>query len=313
MKGKLNNIKIVSTGKYLPKKVLTNKDFEKMVDTSDEWIVSRTGIKERHIVTDETTVDLAYNAALDAIIKADYDVNDIDCIIVATCTPDKSTPATANLLQARLGLNDKPIPCFDLSAACSGFLYAINVATQMLASGNLKSALVVGAERLSSVTDYTDRNTCVLFGDAAGAVILESTTEKKDAYFYTASSGDTEGLLTVDHFIHMDGRKVYQFAVKAMETSILKVLEDCNLSIDDIDMIIPHQANTRIIETCAKAMNVEMDQFFINIEKYGNTSAASVAVALDEYLDTLESKDNKKVLLVAFGGGFTWGCALLTL
>lgn len=310
---KMNNLKVVSTGKYLPKKVLTNSDFEKMVDTSDEWIYTRTGIKERHIVEGESTVDLAYHASMNAIKKANYDVNKIDLIIVATCTPDRATPSTANLLQAKLGLNNKDIPCFDLSAACTGFIYALDVAAQMLNSNSFNTALVVGAERLSSVCDYTDRNTCVLFGDGAGAMIIENTKEKKDAYFFTASTGDDELVLTVNGKIKMDGRKVYQFATKAIETSINKVLNDCSLTLNDIDKIISHQANIRILETSAKQLDVSMDKFFVNIEDYGNTSSASVIIALDEYLDTVTNKDGMKILFVAFGGGFTWGSALITL
>lgn len=309
----MNNIKIVSTGKYVPLKILTNSDLEKMVETTDEWIYTRTGIKSRHIVTNETTADLAYNAAINAIEKSNYDINKIDLIIVATCSAEYTTPSIANIIQARLGLNDKDIPCFDLSAACSGFIYAMDVASQMLASGVFCGALIIGAENLSSRTDYTDRNTCILFGDGAGAMIIENTLESKPTYFYTASMGDLDEVLTVKDKIHMEGRKVYSFATKAMETSISKVLIDSGLEKDEITKIIPHQANIRIIETAAKALDIDMDKFFVNIENYGNTSSASIIIALDEYLDTLESKTNQKIIAVAFGGGFTWGAALLTL
>ena len=313
MKRKMNNIKIVSTGKYIPQKTLTNADLEKMVETSDEWIYSRTGIKSRHVVTDETITDLAYLAAKNAIDKVNYDINKIDLIIVATCSSEYKTPSVANVVQAKLGLNDKDIPCFDITAACSGFVYALDVASQMINSGGFQGALVIGAETLSHYTDYSDRNTCILFGDGAGAMIIENTTEDKLAYFYTASMGDLDETLIVKDKIAMEGRKVYTFATRAMETSVNKVLNDCQLSKDDIDVIIPHQANIRIIETASKALDINMDKFYVNIEEYGNTSSASIIIALDEYLDKLESKQNQKIIFVAFGGGFTWGAALLTL
>jgi 3-oxoacyl-[acyl-carrier-protein] synthase-3 len=310
---KLNNVKVVSTGKYIPETVLTNQDMEKMVDTTDEWIYTRTGIKNRHIVNGETTSDMATRAARKAIEKVNYDTSKIDLILVATFTPDYMSPSVANLVQAKLGLNDQDITCFDLNAACSGFIYAVNVATQMLNSGTYKAALVIGAETLSKVTNYEDRNTCVLFGDGSGAVILENTDETKPAYFYTSSKGDLDKIILVVQKIAMEGKKVYQFATKAIENSVNKVLNDCGLTKDDIEKVIPHQANLRIIEKAAELLTIDMSKFFINIDKYGNTSAASIAIALDEYLDTLTERDNKKIILVGFGGGFTWGAALLTL
>ena len=313
MKREMNNIKVVSTGKYVPQKILTNYDLEKIVETSDEWIYTRTGIKSRHISTTETTADLAYFAAKAAIEKVNYDINNIDLIIVATCSAELKTPSVANIVQAKLGLNDKDIPCFDISAACTGFVYALDVASQMINRGGFKGALVIGAETLSTHTDFTDRNTCILFGDGAGAMIIENTEAVKPAYFYTASMGVLDNVLTVKDKIAMEGRKVYTFATKAMESSVNKILNDCNLTPDDIDKIIPHQANIRIIETASKALNIGMDKFFVNIEHYGNTSSASVIIALDEYLETLDSRDNKKIIFVAFGGGFTWGATLLTL
>lgn len=315
MKKNLNNIKILSTGKYIPEKVLTNKDFEKIVDTNDEWIYTRTGIKNRHFVEDQTTSDLAYLAAKNAIEKINYDTKKIDIIIVATCTPELYTPSVANLVQAKLGLNDQDIVCFDINAACTGSIYALNVASQMLNSGAYNSALVIGAETLSKKVNFEDRGTCVLFGDGAGAVIIENTKEEKPAYFYVSSKGDLEKTIVVDEHIIMNGKKVYQFATKIIEHSVRKVLDDTNINTNNIVKIIPHQANIRIIETAAKNLELDMDNFFTNIHKYGNTSAASILIAFDEYLETVDPKDieNKQIIFVGFGGGFTWGAALITL
>lgn len=310
------NLKIISTGHYVPPKCLTNEDLEKMVDTSDKWIFSRTGIKNRHITENpsiENTSDLAYKAALNAISKSNYDKEKIDLIITATFTPDYKSPSVANLVQAKLGLSHKEITCFDLNAACTGFIYALNVASLMLNNGNYQSALVIGAEVISKYTDYTDRNTCVLFGDGAGAVIIEKTFEKKPAHFFTASRGELDKLIYVDNFVHMNGKEVYLFATNALEKSICKVLNDTNLNINDIKTIIPHQANLRIIQSVAKNLGLDMSKFFINIEKYGNTSAASIAIALDEFMMSPDAKPDDKVLMVGFGGGFTYGASILTI
>lgn len=309
----MNNIKIVSSGKYLPKNILTNFDLEQMVDTSDEWIVSRTGIKSRYIAKEETNSDLAYLAAKNAIDKANYDKNKIELIIVATFTSEYKSPSVASLVQAKLGLNQIDIACFDINAACTGFIYALHVATQMINSGSYNNALVIGSEVISSVINYRDRNTCVLFGDGAGALIIEKTDLEKPAYFYTSSEGDLENRIIVRDYIEMEGQKVYQFATKIIPTSILKVLEKANLSIEDIDMVIPHQANIRIIEKAASFLEVSMNKFYVNIKNYGNTSAASVAIAFDEYIESLENPDGKKIIFVGFGAGLSWGAALLTL
>jgi len=309
------NLKIISTGHYVPKKCLTNEDLEKIVDTSDEWIYSRTGVKNRHIVESpkiEDTSDLAYKAALDAINKVNYDINKIDLIITATFTPDYRSPSVANLVQAKLGLSHKEIPCFDINAACTGFIYALNIASQMLNSQNYKSVLVIGAEVISKFVDYTDRSTCVLFGDGAGAIILEKTLENKPAYFYTVSQGELDKLIYVDDFVHMNGKEVYLFATNTIEKAIKKILNSTNMTFNDIATIIPHQANLRIIQSVAKKLELDMSKFFINIEKYGNTSAASVAIALDEFVST-NAKPDDKVLLVGFGGGFTYGATILTI
>ena len=307
------NFKIVSSGSYVPNKVLTNFDLEKIVDTNDEWIYTRTGIKNRRIVEDETTSDMATIAATRAIERVNYDKTKIDLIIVATFTPDILSPSVANFVQAKLGLNEVELMSFDVNAACTGFIYALNIAKEMLSSGNFKSALVIGAETLSKQTNYTDRNTCVLFGDGAGAVIVEATDEEKPAYFYSASKGDLEEIIYVDPLIRMEGRKVYHFASRILEKSVNEVLNKAKLSIKDIDLIIPHQANARIIESAVKSLEFDMDKVFMNIDKYGNTSSASIPIAIDEYLRSTKDTEGKKIILVGFGGGFTWGAGLLTL
>jgi 3-oxoacyl-[acyl-carrier-protein] synthase-3 len=263
-------------------------------------------------VKEETPADLAYLAALDAIAKADYDRSKIDLIIIASVSNPYRTPSVSNMVQAKLGLNGSTVACFDINAACTGFIYALNIASQMLTTGAYQHALVIGAETLSKVLDFSDRNTCVLFGDGAGAVILE-TCESKPAYFYCSSEGDTEERIIINPYIRMEGRKVYQFATKIIEESIRRILTESGLELADIDIIIPHQANIRIIESAAKSLDIGMDKFFVNIENYGNTSAASIPIALEEYLSQNKDREGKKVLLVGFGGGLTWGSAILTL
>ena len=311
---KLNHpmIKVISSGKYAPPTLITNEDLEKLVETSDEWITSRTGIKTRHKAIDELTSDMAVKAALNAIERVNYDVSKIDLIIMATITGDQSTPSTANFIQAKLGLVHE-VMSFDINAACTGFVYGLEVAASMLQTGRFRAALVIGAETLTKVVDYTDRNTCVLFGDGAGAMIIEpSTQERHQAYFFNAARGDLHNTLTVVSKIKMDGKKVYQFAVDAMEQAIRKVLEDASLLPEDIDIIIPHQANERIIQSVSKSMGIPMEKFMLNLSEYGNTSAASIPLTISEYFDQNETK-NKKILLVGFGGGFTWGSAILQL
>lgn len=310
---KQNQIRLVSTGHYAPPKILTNADLEKIVDTSDEWITTRTGIKERRIAENEANSDLATKAALAAIEKANYDIKKIDLIIVATFTPDYKSPNVANFVQAKLGLNNRPITAFDINAACTGFIYALNVAAQMLSSGNYQSALVIGSEKISKVTDYTDRNTCVLFGDGAGAVILEPTKNAKPWLFFTASRGDQDLILYVDEYVHMDGQKVYQFASKAIDSSIRLLLDFDGMKPQDLAAIIPHQANIRIIQSASKSLGLPIDHFFVDLHKYGNTSAASIAIALDEYLDLYKSEEERTLILVGFGAGLTWGAARITL
>lgn len=301
-------IKVLGTGHYVPNQIITNHDLEKLVETSDEWIVSRTGIKERRKVTTETTHEMAYLASKEALKKANIDASEIDIIIVATITENQKTPAVANFVAGLLGI-EHDVMSFDINAACTGFVYALELASSLIQQPKYRKALVIGAETLSNVLDYTDRNTCILFGDGAGAVVIEKGNDNNLGYFYNTSKPDMNNTLDVGTYIKMDGRKVFLFAVDVVEKSILKVLEDANLTIDDIDHIIPHQANERIIMSVAKSMNVSMDKFVMNIASYGNTSAASIPLTLSEYKE--KHKETKRVLFVGFGGGFTYGAAIV--
>ncbi|MBN2300506.1 MAG: ketoacyl-ACP synthase III [Acholeplasmataceae bacterium] len=305
-------IKIISSGKYTPEMVISNEDLEKLVDTSNEWIVSRTGILRRRKAVNENTSDMAYQAAMHAINRVHYDKSKIDLIIMATITGDQMTPSTANFVQAKLGL-DHEVMSFDINAACTGFVYGLEIASALLQTNRFRAALVIGGEILTKIVDYTDRNTCVLFGDGAGAMIIEPSDDQNDtAYFFNAAKGDMNDSLTVKKFIEMDGKKVYQFAVSAMEQAIHKILNESQLTIDDIDMVIPHQANERIIQSVAKSTGIPISKFMMNLSEYGNTSAASIPLTISEYYDQNETK-GKKILLVGFGGGFTWGSAILKL
>ena len=301
-------IKILGTGHYVPNQIVNNHDLEKIVDTSDEWIVSRTGIKERRKVHHETTHEMAYLSSKNALKEAKIDASEIDLIVVATITENQKTPAVANFVAGLLGIEDD-VMSFDLNAACTGFVYALEVAASLIQQPKYRKALVIGAETLSNVLDYTDRNTCILFGDGAGAVVIEKGKETQLGYFYNTSRPDMSNTLDVGKFIKMDGRKVFLFAVEVIEKSIKKVLEDANLTLEDIDHIIPHQANERIILAVSKSMNVSMDKFVMNIASYGNTSAASIPLTLSEY----KKKHTKtmSLLLVGFGGGFTYGAAIV--
>lgn len=307
---KHNQIRLVATGRYTPERVMTNAELETIVDTTDEWITTRTGIKERRFAAEnEDTSDIAAKAALNAFSKSNYDTSKIDLIIVATFTADLKSPSVANFVQAKTGLNDRPITCFDINAACTGFIYALNVASQMLTAGNYHSALVIGSEKITKVTDFTDRNTCVLFGDGAGAVILErdERPQSRPWLFFTASRGDLDQILYVDNYVHMEGQKVYQFASKAIDSSIRSLLDYDQMTPEDIDVFIPHQANIRIIQSAAKSLGLPMDHFFVNVDKYGNTSAASIPIALDEYLEQYPSEQERTLIMVGFGAGLTWG------
>jgi len=263
--------KILGTGSYVPEKILTNEDLRQYVDTTDEWITSRTGIKERHIVTNESTLDLAYNASLRAIEASGVDISNIDLLIVATVTSDYAFPGVANLLQAKLGLEH--IMAFDINAACSGFIYTMQIADKMIKSGAYKTALIVGAETLSRLTDWRDRNTCVLFGDGAGAMVIAKSDKNKIKDIITASSGDTEMLLycknpdlkdpevnaiSVQDHIHMNGTEVFKFASRAMPKTVKQLLKRNNLTIEDVNYIIAHQANLRIIDKSARELEMDM-------------------------------------------------------
>lgn len=307
------NLEIIGSGVATLKNKYTNNDFKKFVDTSDEWIYSRTGIKTRYFTEDENTSDIGYIAALKAIENANIDKNEIDLIIVATMTPDNFTPSCACLIQAKLGLNNKKIMAFDVNAACSGFVYALEIASNMLE--NYKCALVIGSEVLSKIIDFTDRNTCVLFGDGAGAIVVKKSLFDKKMLFYSNCIGDLQGKLIAENinkngnftYLKMDGKEVFKFAVNAMEKSINYILEKLNIKLDDIDLIIPHQANIRIIEYVCKKLNVSIDKFYMNIAEFGNTSAASIPIALNNAIKEEKIKENSKIILVGFGGGFAYG------
>ena len=306
-------VKLIGTGKYGPSGLITNADLEKMVDTTDEWIISHTGIKTRHKVVNETTADLAYLAGLNAIEKAKFDREMIDAIIVATITPDFASPSMAAVVQAKLGLNHRDITCFDINAACTGFVYALQVATALLNSPKYRHILIIGAETLTKIMDYTDRSTCILFGDGAGSLIVGRGQSHQTVSFYTASEGDMEDVLSVKEVLKMQGRRVFKFAINAIEKSINRLLELDESRLDMVTKIIPHQANYRIIEGVADLKKIPLNKFFLNLEHYGNTSAASIPIALDEFLSSNVLKRGDKLMLVGFGAGLTWGGALINL
>lgn len=323
----MQGLNILGFGYYLPKKKVINNDFIDHIDTTDEWIKTRTGINSRYLSEDENTSKLAYEAAIKAIKNANIDKEKIDLIIVATMTPDNFTPSTACILQGLLGLTENKVMAFDINAACSGFVYSLNVAYSMLNSGIYKCALVVGCETLSKIIDFTDRSTCILFGDGAGAVVA-TVSEDKKSYFYTRSKYDEEKVLIAegislsnnmnnsvvpDHFLRMNGQEVFKFAINALEDGITEILKRANKTIDDIDVIIPHQANLRIINNVSRKLKLESGKMYVNLDKYGNTSAASIAIALSEGFESGVFKRGMKVILVGFGAGLTWGAVYLEL
>jgi 3-oxoacyl-[acyl-carrier-protein] synthase-3 len=317
--------RIVGTGSYLPEKVLTNADLEKMVETNDEWIVSRSGIRERHIAAEgETTGDLAYHAAVRALDAAGMQANELELVILGTTTPDLIFPSTACLVQHRLGANG--CPAFDVNAACSGFIYALSVADSMIKAGSIRNALVIGAETLSRMVDWTDRGTCVLFGDAAGAVVLKAGDEpgilsthlhadggKRDLLYNPVgvSTGFDAELPNCGVKVMMAGSDVFKHAVKALDSVVDETLAANGLDKADLDWLIPHQANLRIIEATAKRLQMSMDRVIVTVDRTGNTSAGSVPLALDEAVRSGKIKRGELLLLEAFGGGFTWGSALV--
>ncbi|MTI64757.1 beta-ketoacyl-ACP synthase III [Methylophaga sp.] len=314
--------RIAGTGSYLPEKVLTNHDLEKMVDTTDQWITDRTGIKKRHIVADdETTTDLAYQAAIKAMEAAGISKNDIDMIIVATTTPTRIFPSTASLLQEKLGIGG--CPAFDIQAVCTGFVYALTVADKFIKAGGVNNVLVIGAEAFSRIVDWTDRNTCVLFGDGAGAVVLQASEEPGILSTHIHSDGNFNQLLHVPSgpgskgfnedtaYVDMQGNEVFKVAVKTLSTIVDETLEANNMDKKDVDWLIPHQANIRIIAATARKLNMSMDHVVVTVDEHGNTSAASIPLALDVAVRDGRIKRGETLLFEAFGGGFTWGSALI--
>ena len=320
--------RITGTGSYLPTKVLTNADLEKIVDTDDDWIVTRTGIRERHIAADdEATSDLAFHAATEALAAADLAAEEIDLIIVATTTPDYPFPSTAALLQAKLGA--LKAAAFDVQAVCTGFVYALATADQFIRSGMYRKVLVVGAEVLSRLLDWKDRTTCILFGDGAGAVVLEADeSERGIVSSHLHSDGSQYDLLYVPgggskeplsrelldsgrQYIRMKGNEVFRIAVTALESTVLEALEANNLKAEDIDLLVPHQANIRIINATGKKLGLSGEKVMITVDRHGNTSSASIPLALCQAVKENRVEDGALVLLEAFGGGFTWGSILL--
>lgn len=318
---------ILGVGSYLPEKIISNFDLEKIMDTSDEWIRTRTGIKERRFAdVNEATSDLATKAALNAIKDANLTPEDIDLIIVATITPDMIFPSTACLVQANIKATKAA--CFDLEAACSGFIYGMTVAKQFIETNTYKHVLVIGAEALSRILDYEDRSTAILFGDGAGAVVMGSVNEGGVLSTNLGSDGNGKDYLNIPaggsknpaseetlknrlHYVKMAGNDVFKFAVRIMQDASIKCVESANLDIQDIDYLIPHQANIRIIEASAKRLKLNMDKVYVNLDRYGNMSAASIPVALDEAYREGKIKKGDNIVLVGFGGGLTWGASVV--
>jgi len=314
--------RIAGTGSYLPKKILSNADLEKMIDTTDEWIFSRTGVRERHIAAkSEHTSDLALEAAKNAIASAGIDANQIDLIIIATTTPDKIFPSVATMVQRKLGIAG--CPAFDIQAVCSGFIYALATADNFIKAGGTKCALVIGAETFSRITDYTDRGNCILWGDGAGAVILQasqSTENEKQGIISTHlhADGNYEKMLHVPRkhdgtpdTVHMEGNAVFKMAVNTLDQIVDETLAANNMQKSDIDWLVPHQANIRILQATAKKLDMPMDKVVVTVDKHGNTSAASIPLALDVAVRDGRIKRGDMILMEAFGGGFTWGTALI--
>lgn len=303
--------KIIGTGSYLPAKVLTNFDLEKIVETTHEWIFTRSGIEERHIAAEnELTSDLALQASLKAIEASGIDVGEIDLIVVATTSPDMPFPSTACILQDKLGIKNGGA-AFDLQAVCGGFVYALNTADLYIRSGQAKTALVVGAEVLSRMVDWNDRTTCVLFGDGAGAVVLRASDKPGVVAAKLHADGRHRKMLTANPMIAMDGQAVFKFAVKVLSDVVEELLKEQKLGGSEINWLIPHQANIRIIEATAKKLGMKMDNVVQTVAKHGNTSAASIPLALDTAVRDGRIKAGQNILIEAVGGGFTWGATLI--
>ncbi len=314
--------RLVGSGSYLPPNIVTNDDLAKIVDTSDTWIQERTGIRQRHIATSESTLDLAEQAALQALAAAGKKAQEIDLIIIATTTPDRVFPSTATLLQARLGIAG--CPAFDLQAVCSGFVYGLAVVNAFIKTGLCKNALLVGAETLSRIVDWTDRSTCVLFGDGAGAVVISADTAPGILSTHIYADGKYQDLLTVPKgigqaandlspFIQMKGSEVFKVSVATLDHLVEETLTANKLTKADLDWLIPHQANFRIIQATAKRLQLPMERVVLTLQKHGNTSAASIPLALDDAWRSGQLKTGELLLFEAFGGGFTWGSALVRL
>jgi len=322
------NVRIVATGAYVPERVLTNEELTRTVDTTDEWIYTRTGIRERRIAaSNQATSDMAAEAARRALAESGIEPGDVEQIIVATCTPDMLFPSTACYVQRAIGATRAS--CMDLSAACSGFLYAMETARQFIVSGSVRTSLVIGAEKMSGVVDWSDRSTCVLFGDGAGAAILQPTdTGRGIMSTIMGSDGSLSDLLTIPgggsrhpltgemldqrlQYVKMAGREVFKHAVTHMAEAAEQALEQCGVTIDDVACIIPHQANARIIQAIGQRIGAPIEKIFVNVDRYGNTSAASIIIALDEAAKCGRIQRGDLVLMVVFGAGFTWAASLI--
>ncbi|MGE6378864.1 beta-ketoacyl-ACP synthase III [Peribacillus muralis] len=306
------NAGILGLGRYLPEKILTNADLEKMMDTSDEWIRTRTGIEERRIANDEiNTSDMAYEAAKAALENAEISAEDIDMILVATVTPDQSFPTVACMIQEKLGA--KKAAAMDVSAACAGFMYGMITAQQFIQTGAYKYVLIVGVEKLSKITNWEDRNTAVLFGDGAGAAVVGPVAEGKGILSFELGADGSGGkyLMQEGEFLSMNGREVFKFAVRQMGESSLNVLDKAGLTKEDVDLLVPHQANIRIMEASRERLGLPVEKMTKTVHKYGNTSSASIPIALVEEMEAGRIKDNDLIIMVGFGGGLTWGAIAL--
>ncbi|MYL30549.1 beta-ketoacyl-ACP synthase III [Halobacillus halophilus] len=303
----------LGVGHYTPEKVLTNKDMEKIVDTSDEWIRTRTGIEERRIASDDMdTSDLAVRASQEALKDAGLDIQDIDMILVATVTPDTPFPSVATVLQEKLGA--RKVAAMDLSAACAGFMYGVITAKQFIESNAYQNVLVVGVEKLSKITDWSDRNTCVLFGDGAGAAVIGPVSDDKGILSFELGSDGSGGqhlYQKPEEKLQMNGREVFKFAVRQMPESSVNVVKKIGLSEQDVDYLVPHQANIRIMEAARQRLGIPEEKMSTAVKRYGNTSSASIPIALSEDVKAGKIKDNDLVVLVGFGGGLTWGAVAL--
>ncbi|KWW16862.1 MULTISPECIES: beta-ketoacyl-ACP synthase III [Peribacillus] len=306
------NAGILGLGRYLPEKILTNADLEKMMDTSDEWIRTRTGIEERRIANDDiNTSDMAYEAAKAALENAEISAEDIDLILVATVTPDQSFPTVACMIQEKLGA--KKAAAMDVSAACAGFMYGMIMAQQFIQTGAYKHVLIVGVEKLSKITNWEDRNTAVLFGDGAGAAVVGPVSEGKGILSFELGADGSGGkyLMQEGEFLSMNGREVFKFAVRQMGESSLNVLDKAGLTKEDVDLLVPHQANIRIMEASRERLGLPVEKMTKTVHKYGNTSSASIPIALVEEMEAGRIKDNDLIIMVGFGGGLTWGAIAL--